>query len=180
MPEDYGTDKTPLDSTLSTPQRFQKIPPCAWTAFCDILPNTFRSNGVVAQLVSALDCRSGGCGFEPRRPRQSERTSGLTRGVTVAQQILILLVGVRIPAGQPKDFQTRRCPSFFISHARAKKPNTQGIFEIRDVSKCCGGQARRGRLEGEKAQNHSRGVVDGTNEKPRFSAVRGCEYETNG
>ena len=26
-------------------------------------------NGVVAQLVRAPDCRSGGCGFEPRRPR---------------------------------------------------------------------------------------------------------------
>ena len=30
----------------------------------------FSEHGVVAQLVSALDCRSGGCGFEPRRPRQ--------------------------------------------------------------------------------------------------------------
>ncbi len=25
--------------------------------------------GVVAQLVRVPDCRSGGCGFEPRRPR---------------------------------------------------------------------------------------------------------------
>ncbi len=156
----------------------RKIPPCASSATYDIIRITFRSKGVVAQLVSALDSRSGGCGFEPRRPRQSERPSGLTRGVTVAQQILILLVGVRIPAGQPKDFQTRRCPSFFISHARAKKPNLQGVFEIRDVSKCCGGQARRGRFEGKKGQNHSRGVVDDTNEKPHFSTVIDCKYES--
>ena len=27
------------------------------------------SDGVVAQLVRAPDCRSGGCGFDPRRPR---------------------------------------------------------------------------------------------------------------
>ncbi len=27
------------------------------------------SVGAVAQLVRALDCRSRGCGFEPRRPR---------------------------------------------------------------------------------------------------------------
>src|ERR1044072_1915606 len=27
------------------------------------------STGGVAQLVSVPDCRSGGCGFEPRRPR---------------------------------------------------------------------------------------------------------------
>ena len=134
----------------------------------------------MAQLVSALDCRSGGCGVEPRRPRHYEKSARLPRGVMVAPQILILLVGVRVPARQPLGFQTRRCPSFFISHARAKKPNLQGVFEIRDVSKCCGGLARRGRLEGKKAKNHSRGVVDDTNEKPRFSAVRGCEYETNG
>ena len=86
----------------------------------------------------------------------------------VAPKILILVVGVRVPARQPLGFQTRRCPSFFISHARAKKPNLQGVFEIRDVSKCCGGQARQGRLEGKKGQNHSRGVVDDTNEKPCF------------
>ena len=29
----------------------------------------------MAQLVSALDCRSGGCGFEPRRPRQYVKVS---------------------------------------------------------------------------------------------------------
>ena len=127
----------------------------------------------MAQLVSALDCRSGGCGFEPRRPRQSEKAIRMPRGVMVAPKILILVVGVRVPARQPKDFQTRRCPSFFISHARAMKPNTQGFFEIRDVSKSCGGQARRERLEGKKAQNHSRGVVGGTSEKPRiFSGAR--------
>ena len=36
---------------------------------------TFTEHGVVAQLVSALDCRSGGCGFEPRRPRQYEKVT---------------------------------------------------------------------------------------------------------
>ena len=61
----------------------------------------FTHRGVVAQLVSALDCRSGGCGFEPRRPRQSEKIGRLPRGVMVAPQILILLVGVRVPARQP-------------------------------------------------------------------------------
>ena len=30
------------------------------------------ANGDVAQLVRVPDCRSGGCGFESRRPRQSE------------------------------------------------------------------------------------------------------------
>ena len=30
------------------------------------IPNQF---GGVAQLVRVPDCRSGGCGFEPRRPR---------------------------------------------------------------------------------------------------------------
>ena len=67
----------------------------------DILRITFTEHGVVAQLVSALDCRSGGCGFEPRRPRQYGKHAGLPRGVMVAPQILILLVGVRVPARQP-------------------------------------------------------------------------------
>jgi hypothetical protein len=31
--------------------------------------NHALKRGVVAQLVRAPDCRSGGCGFEPRRPR---------------------------------------------------------------------------------------------------------------
>ena len=131
----------------------------------------------MAQLVSALDCRSGGCGFEPRRPRQSEKTSGLPRGVMVAPKILILVVGVRVPARQPLGFQTRRCPSFFISHARAKKPNTQGIFEIRDVSKSCGGQARRGRFRRQNPQNHSCVVVCDTSRNPCFSRVKSCKYE---
>ncbi len=33
----------------------------------------FWHNGGVAQLVSASDCRSEGCEFEPRRPRQNLR-----------------------------------------------------------------------------------------------------------
>ena len=32
-----------------------------------------RTLGVVAQLVRASDCRSEGCGFEPRRPRPKGR-----------------------------------------------------------------------------------------------------------
>ena len=80
---------------------FFKIPPCNVVQSYDILRITFTEHGVVAQLVSALDCRSGGCGFEPRRPRQYGKHAGLPRGVMVAPQILILLVGVRVPARQP-------------------------------------------------------------------------------
>ena len=43
----------------------------------------------------------GVAGSSPVDPANLKELSGLTRGVTVAQQILILLVGVRIPAGQP-------------------------------------------------------------------------------
>ena len=80
------------------------LPPCAGCGIYDILRITFTEHGVVAQLVSALDCRSGGCGFEPRRPRQYGKHAGLPRGVMVAPQILILLVGVRVPARQPLNF----------------------------------------------------------------------------
>ena len=31
-----------------------------------------EQRGVVAQLVRVPDCRSGGCGFEPRRPRSGD------------------------------------------------------------------------------------------------------------
>ena len=51
------------------------LPPCAVCGIYDILRITFTEHGVVAQLVSALDCRSGGCGFEPRRPRQYGRSN---------------------------------------------------------------------------------------------------------
>ena len=83
-------------------------PPCAVGGIYDILRITFTEHGVVAQLVSALDCRSGGCGFEPRRPRQYGKHAGLPRGVMVAPQILILLVGVRVPARQPLNFSPSR------------------------------------------------------------------------
>ena len=85
---------------LITPEEIF-LPPLARRRRIWYTTRTFRSNGVVAQLVSALDCRSGGCGFEPRRPRQSEKIGRLPRGVMVAPQILILLVGVRVPARQP-------------------------------------------------------------------------------
>jgi hypothetical protein len=32
-------------------------------------PEAPKADGGVAQLVRVPDCRSGGCGFEPRRPR---------------------------------------------------------------------------------------------------------------
>ncbi len=48
-----------LDSTGLTPQRFRLH---SWSRFGE-------QPGVVAQLVRAPDCRSGGCGFESRPPR---------------------------------------------------------------------------------------------------------------
>ena len=37
------------------------------------MPETFSPQGGVAQLVRASDCRSEGCGFEPRHPRLRKR-----------------------------------------------------------------------------------------------------------
>ena len=82
----HSNIQTFLNSQLPHPQlhhyllclfTFKKnyLPPCAGCGIYDILRITFTEHGVVAQLVSALDCRSGGCGFEPRRPRQYGRSN---------------------------------------------------------------------------------------------------------
>src|ERR1700722_4062345 len=42
-----------------------------------------RGIGGVAQLVRVPDCRSGGCGFEPRRPRSIPRFPPRERGFFV-------------------------------------------------------------------------------------------------
>jgi hypothetical protein len=43
--------------------------------------NSGLKRGAVAQLVRVPDCRSGGCGFEPRRPRSLEENAGFMPGV---------------------------------------------------------------------------------------------------
>ncbi len=54
---------------------------CYFAAFLDSLVSlsvtywTLEFPGDVAQLVRAPDCRSGGCGFEPRRPRCHDRST---------------------------------------------------------------------------------------------------------
>ncbi len=60
---------------LRLPKNCNESRPVDWTARRDLLrcvqtrlPQG-RRVGVVAQLVRAPDCRSGGCGFEPRPPR---------------------------------------------------------------------------------------------------------------
>lgn len=41
----------------------------AFSSFC-VTQHSNKTSGEVAQLVSAPDCRSGGCGFDPRPSRQ--------------------------------------------------------------------------------------------------------------
>ena len=62
----------------------------------------------------------GVAGSSPVDPANLKSDSGLTRGVTVAQQILILLVGVRIPAGQPKELQHQIEPPFRFKLAQIR------------------------------------------------------------
>ena len=62
------------DSFIKETQKKLKYP-LAPTPQNMIYYSHFSEHGVVAQLVSALDCRSGGCGFEPRRPRQYGKVS---------------------------------------------------------------------------------------------------------
>ena len=83
-------------------------------ASCDILLITFWNTGLWRNWLAHWTVDPGVAGSSPVDPASTEGQTRLPRGVMVAPQILILLVGVRIPAGQPKDSQTRRCPSFFI------------------------------------------------------------------
>ena len=93
----------------------RKYPPCGHDGEYDILHSLFGATGLWRNWLAHWTVDPGVAGSSPVDPANLKGITGLTRGVTVAQQILILLVGVRIPAGQPKDSQTRRCPSFFAS-----------------------------------------------------------------
>src|SRR5262249_61877574 len=50
-----------------------------------------QDNGGVAQLVRVPDCRSGGCGFEPRRPRFGKPAVTGTQAPPAAG--LVILIG---------------------------------------------------------------------------------------
>ena len=70
-------------------------------ASCDILLITFWNTGLWRNWLAHWTVDPGVAGSSPVDPANLKGLTGLTRGVTVAQQILILLVGVRVPARQP-------------------------------------------------------------------------------
>ena len=62
--------------------------------------------GAVAQLVRAPDCRSGGCGFEPRRPRHKPRrvydspeSHAVQGAISLSKVIRSGFISIRNPIG---------------------------------------------------------------------------------
>ncbi len=67
----------------------------------DILFITFWNTGLWRNWLAHWTVDPGVAGSSPVDPASTESSTGLPRGVMVAPQILILLVGVRVPARQP-------------------------------------------------------------------------------
>ena len=73
-------------------------------ASCDILLITFWNTGLWRNWLAHWTVAPGVAGSSPVDPASTEGQTRLPRGVMVAPQILILLVGVRVPATQPLNF----------------------------------------------------------------------------
>ena len=73
----------------------------------------FGATGLWRNWLAHWTVDPGVAGSSPVDPANLEKSS-LPRGVMVAPQILILLVGVRVPARQPLKNRTRSFPSFLF------------------------------------------------------------------
>ena len=67
----------------------------------DILCSLSRNTGLWRNWLAHWTVDPGVAGSSPVDPASTRKHTGLPRGVMVAPQILILLVGVRVPARQP-------------------------------------------------------------------------------
>ena len=75
---------------------------------CDILSSLFGTTGLWRNWLAHWTVDPGVAGSSPVDPASTgKKQTSLPRGVMVAPQILILLVGVRVPARQPfsKDYR---------------------------------------------------------------------------
>ena len=87
--------------------KFFHFPPCTAPTGYDILCITFWNTGLWRNWLAHWTVDPGVAGSSPVDPASTEGRARLPRGVMVALQILILPVGVRVPARQPTNLKEK-------------------------------------------------------------------------